>query len=197
MPPPKQTIIEDDVDDLDGEFKPHIVEAVILIIWPLDVLDQFNAPSSTKETPVPKQEPEVEIDDEEFAKHFAAEMELFLNNISAAPTDSKLDESLSADEFRKQWEKLIIGDLEGNEAPPTAHSTSLPSTSGHAEKQSSAELEEEFQNLVKQTMEKLKESDDTIKVGFPNKHWIQLLTPSYRLMNRTMISQIFYLPLQI
>ncbi|PVF93314.1 Pex19 protein [Serendipita vermifera] len=166
MPPPKKNIIEDDVDDLD------------------DVLEQFNAPSTSTSKPAASSQPkeipakaEGDIDEDDFAKQFAAEMEAFMKSLTNAggeggdadtPIDPKAAEQAEA--LRQAWEKLLIDDLEGNDSESDEEMpNSKPSTTNTQEKPKPApktgtsKSEDDFQKAVRQAMEKLKQSDDTNK----------------------------------
>ncbi|KAG8835475.1 Peroxisome chaperone and import receptor, partial [Serendipita sp. 399] len=157
-------IIEDDVDDLD------------------DVLEQFNAPSTSTATQaktdaIPKKpSKEEDISEEEFAKRFAEEMEAFMKGLidpegkDAGPIDPEA--AKQAENLRKAWEQLLVDDLEGEDdksmdEPSSAPSTSKPSApkekSNKEAESSKKEVEDEFQKAVKQAMDKLKESDASNK----------------------------------
>ena len=151
-----------------------------------DVLEQFHAPptSTSKSTTQSKQKEESEnkegeeIDEEEFARQFAAEMERFMKGLvdpgstpsAAGPVDPEA--AMQAEALRKAWEQLLVEDLEGEDesmasaAPPVAASGSNPkaSKSGGGSKQGTSQVGDKFQKAVSQTMEKLKESDDSSKV---------------------------------
>jgi peroxin-19 len=145
------------------------------------VLEQFNAPSTSTSKPATQskqKEPSVkdeEIDEEDFAKQFAAEMEAFMKGLvdpgskpSAEPVDPEA--AKQAEALRKAWEQLLVEDLEGEEedalmATPAVASGSKPKPkSTESSKEPTSKVEDEFQNAVKQAMEKLKESDDSSKV---------------------------------
>jgi peroxin-19 len=114
-------------------------------------------------------------EDAEFARQFAAEMEAFMKGLANASALSQgADASSSSnsaaalsdhEELRKTWEKLLVEDLEADPASSLEGISGLPgSSSGKAPVSDSTVAEDTFQRAVKQTMEKLKESDDTIKV---------------------------------
>lgn len=144
----------------------------------IDVLEKFNAPAASSSsskpavtnTTVPKTNNEESINDEDFAKQFAAEMEAFMQELvnpdgKSEPLDPKVADQAEA--LRKTWEQLLVDDLEGNDekddestsselsgSKPKAEAASRPSTS---------QAEDEFQKAVRQAMEKIKESDDSNK----------------------------------
>lgn len=138
---------------------------------PADVLEQFTAPSTSTAKPSAQSNPqaaeqnEVEVDDEDFAKHFAAEMEAFMKSISdpASATADSLDPKVAheAEALRKAWEQMLIDDLEGNEGT----STDVPSETTATKADGAPGSEAPFQTAVKQAMEKLKESDDSNKAS--------------------------------
>lgn len=69
------------------------------------------------------------------------------------------------EELRKAWEKLLVEDLEADPASSLEGISGLPGPSStKAPASDSTAAEDTFQRAVKQAMEKLKESDDTIKV---------------------------------
>jgi len=111
-------------------------------------------------------------EDAEFAKQFAAEMEAFMKGLAnaGAVADASSSSNSAAplpdhEELRKAWEKLLVEDLEADPASSLEGMSGLPgSSSGKAPVSDSTVVEDTFQRAVKQTMEKLKESDDTIKV---------------------------------
>jgi len=114
-------------------------------------------------------------EDAEFARQFAADMEAFMNGLaSAGPLSQTTDASGSSTsatafpdpgELRKVWEKLLVEDLEADPASSLEGISGVPGpSSGTAPTSDSTATEDTFQRAVKQTMEKLKESDDTIKV---------------------------------
>jgi hypothetical protein len=136
-----------------------------------DVLEQFNAPStsttktSAQSNPQVAEQNEVEIDDEDFAKHFATEMEEFMKSMSdpASAATDPLDPKVAreAEALRKVWEQMLIDDLEGNEGT----STDVPSETTATKADGAPGSEAPFQTAVKQAMEKLKESDDSNKAS--------------------------------
>ena len=117
-----------------------------------------------------------EIDEEDFAKQFAAEMEAFMKGLvdpgstpSAEPVDPEA--AKQAEALRKAWEQLLVEDLEGEEEDEHMATTGVASgskpkaaKSTESSKESTSKVEDEFQKAVKQAMEKLKESDDSSKV---------------------------------
>ena len=116
-------------------------------------------------------------EDVEFARQFAADMEAFMNGLaSAGALPQATDASGSSNsatalpdpgEFRKAWEKLLVEDLEADPASSLERISGVPgSSNGTAPAPDSTTTEDTFQRAVKQAMEKLKESDDTIKVQF-------------------------------
>ena len=134
--------------------------------------------SATKGTgPAPEAiEPEdIADEDAEFARQFAAEMEAFMQGLtnggalSQVTGESSGSNSAGAlpdhDEMQKAWKKLLVEDLEADPASSLEAISSLPGSSSRKPPASdSTAAEDTFQNAVKQAMEKLKESDDTIKV---------------------------------
>ena len=69
------------------------------------------------------------------------------------------------EELRKAWEKLLVEDLEADPASSLEGILGVPgASSGKAPASGPATTGDTFQHAVKQAMEKLKESDDTIKV---------------------------------
>jgi len=139
-----------------------------------DVLEQFNAPStsttktSAQSNPQVAEKNEVEIDDEDFAKHFATEMEAFMKSMSdpASAATDPLDPKVAreAETLRKVWEQMLIDDLEGNEeTSPDAPSGTTSSKATNVDGASGPE--DPFQKAVKQAMDKLKESDDSNKAS--------------------------------
>lgn len=114
-------------------------------------------------------------EDAEFAKQFAAEMEAFMKGLENASALSQVADASSSsnsaaaqsdhEELRKAWEKLLVEDLEADPASSLEGISGVPgSSSGKAPVSNSTVAEDGFQRVVKQAMEKLKESDDTIKV---------------------------------
>jgi peroxin-19 len=145
------------------------------------VLEQFNAPSTSTSKPTTQskqKEPSTkdeEIDEEDFAKQFAAEMEAFMKGLvdpgskpSAEPVDPEA--AKQAEALRKAWEQLLVEDLEGEEedermaTPAVASGSNRATQSAESSNESKSKVEDEFQNAVKQAMEKLKKSDDSSKV---------------------------------
>lgn len=141
------------------------------------MIEQFNAPSTSSAQPqtqegfssAPEKEPELNEDD--FAKQFATEMEEFMKSISgpeataAGPVDPKIAQE--AESLKKMWEQMLINDLEGNkegnsgEAAATASTskpTDSPGTTGATE--STPSTEDAFQKAVRQAMDKLKKSNE-------------------------------------
>lgn len=79
------------------------------------------------------------------------------SNSAAAQSDHE--------ELRKAWEKLLVEDLEADPASSLEGISGISgSSSGKTPVSNSTVAEDGFQRVVKQAMEKLKESDDTIKV---------------------------------
>jgi len=108
-------------------------------------------------------------EDAEFAKQFAAEMEAFMKGLATATDASSSSDSAAAladpEDLRKAWEKLLVEDLEADPTSSLEGILGVPgSSSGKAPASGPATTGDTFQHAVKQTMEKLKESDDTIKV---------------------------------
>ena len=114
-------------------------------------------------------------EDAEFARQFAAEMEAFMKGLASAGALSQATNSNSGsdsaaalpdpEELRKVWETLLVEDLEADPASSLEGISGVPgSSSGKAPASDSTIIEDNFQRAVEQTMEKLKESDDTIKV---------------------------------
>lgn len=160
----------------------------------LDVLEQFNAPptrpapvappsTSTSQTASTSMGPtsaftipeDIADEDAEFAKQFAAEMEAFMNGLASAgalpqTTDASGNSNSATTlpdpgEFRKAWETLLVEDLEANPASSLEGILGVPGlSSGTGPTSDSTAPEDTFQKAVKQAMDKLKESDDTIKV---------------------------------
>jgi peroxin-19 len=137
---------------------------------PTDVLQQFNVPStstakSAQSNTQAAEQNEVEVDDEDFAKQFAAEMEAFMKTISdpTSTTADSLDPKVAheAEALRKVWEQIMINDLEGNEET----STDVPSGTTTTKADGASGSKDPFQKAVKQAMEKLKESDDSNKAS--------------------------------
>lgn len=142
------------------------------------MLEQFNAPSTSTSKPAAQtkeKEPSIkseDIDEEDFAKQFAAEMEAFMKGLvdpgsepSAEPADPEA--AKQAEALRKAWEQLLVEDLEGGDedermTTPAASGSDPKATEGS--KETKAKVNAEFQNAVKQAMEKLKESDNTSRV---------------------------------
>jgi peroxin-19 len=193
MPPSKVTL-DDEVDDLDGTSSPSLISQPIGLTRLLDVLEQFNAPptrpapvrppSTSISQAAPKSTdptstmtiPEgIADEDAEFARQFAAEMEAFMKGLASAETLSKATNASSSsnsaatlpdpEELRKAWEKLLVEDLEADPASTLEVISDVPgSSSGKPLTSDPTAIEDTFQTAVKQAMEKLRESDDTIKV---------------------------------
>lgn len=121
----------------------------------------------------------------EFAAQLQVGMEELLKELGQAPQDGEDPKEIAA--MREAWEKMLlagmdergtesIGDLSGvsGGAPPTAanptssknttRSQPGPSTSSTSNLNSSGDAD--FQKTIRQAMEKLKESDEALKV-FP------------------------------
>lgn len=165
MPPSKQTTIEDDVDDLD------------------DVLEQFNAPSTSTKAKEPAKAPKApdaakkddSIDEDEFAKQFADEMEAFMKSLAdpsgSIPSEIDPDAAKKAEALRKAWESLLVDDLEQEDETLEDATLNVPSTStgtkssatADAKSKTKEEAEDAFQNAVKSAMDKLKKSDESNK----------------------------------
>ena len=114
-------------------------------------------------------------EDAEFARQFAAEMEAFMKGLANAGTPSQVTDAGSSsnsaaalpdhEELRKAWENLLVEDLEADLGSSLEGISGLPgSSTGKAPASDSTTTEDPFQRAVTQAMEKLKESDDTIKV---------------------------------
>jgi peroxin-19 len=113
-------------------------------------------------------------EDAEFARQFAAEMEAFMKGLTSAgglsqATDASSSSNSTAalpdpEELRKAWEKMLVEDLEADPASSLGGISGVPGPSSGKVPPGSTVIEDTFQRAVKQTMEKLKESDDTIKV---------------------------------
>lgn len=168
------------------------------------MLDQFNAPAASSSSSKPVAAPttstaasaskkDEEVDDEDFARQFAAEMEAFMQGLvnpegkEDGPIDPKAADQAEA--LRKAWEQLLVDDLEamdlktredddestgseisGPKVPEEAKAKAKPETKaksglGTSSQASTSQAEDEFQKAVRQAMEKLKESDDSNKVG--------------------------------
>ncbi len=121
-------------------------------------------------------------EDAEFARQFAAEMEAFMQGLtnggalSQATGESSSSNSAAAlpdhDELQKAWKKLLVEDLEADPASSLEGISGLPGSSNiKAPASDSTAAEDTFQRAVKQAMEKLKESDDTIKVQTSLLRW--------------------------
>jgi peroxin-19 len=133
------------------------------------------APKDTGPTPAVTIPDDITDEDAEFARQFAAEMETFMKGLANAGDNSQVTGASSSpnpaaalpdhEELRKAWEKLLVEDLEADPTSSLEGISGLPgSSSGKAPPSDSTIAEDTFQRAVKQAMEKLKESDDTIKV---------------------------------
>ena len=120
---------------------------------------------------------------DEFAKQLAAEMETMMRALSGEdPSCSSKDTDASGSDtrardvaFREAWDKMLIEDLEGGgkgngldtflgrgDDPEKEAVENTESAGGGAEQ---AEVEEDpFQKAIRQAMEKLQDSDDSLKV---------------------------------
>jgi peroxin-19 len=120
---------------------------------------------------------------DDFAKQLAAEMEAMLLAMSGesgplgSEPQTESDTQAQDTAFREAWNKMIIQDLEGDgkgnglgtllgrrdDTEDDAHTTEQKKHSGD-EKQKMPEAEDPFQKAIRQAMEKLQDSDDTLKV---------------------------------
>ncbi|KAG9036877.1 Peroxisome chaperone and import receptor [Tulasnella sp. JGI-2019a] len=168
------TVEEDeDLDDLD------------------DVLEQFSKPQSKPAAstsaaskpqygppPPPSLDPSPTGDmagdlGPDFAAELAANMESLMKELVGG------DPAITADvnpeeerEMREAWEKLIIGDLEGDSMTtgmskglPEFKGTSKAGDKGKAPAAKGAPTEDAFQKTIKEAMDRLKTSDDSAKAN--------------------------------
>lgn len=144
-----------------------------------EVLEQFNPtqrPSthqpSTSSAPVPTPALAVPPVEDEETKAFREALEkMLLENFEGISTDKNKnpEEAKAMKEIKDNWEKMLIEDLEGDGRGNSlfAAGSSSGSVAGQPtskETMSSADKEDPFQKVIRQAMEKLKSSDDALKV---------------------------------
>jgi len=179
MPP---RINEEDVDDLDDvleEFnkpappsRPPIPPVISQQPSIASSLDTSNVSSTVPNA----NDPGDDSISEEFAKQFAAEMEAMMRTLSGEDAQSSSSpETEAAKKFHEAWEKMVIEDLEadgrGNDLLPVK-----PVPSGDDSKQkeklpsdaSGNGKEDPFQRAIRQAIDKLHDSDETLKADSKN-----------------------------
>lgn len=113
------------------------------------------------------------VEDEETKAFREALEKMLLESFQGLPADKDMntDEIKAAREMRDNWEKMLIEELEAGErgnslstSSGTSGSTKNQSTSKEKGKIDSASGEDPFQKAIRQAMDKLKSSDDALKV---------------------------------
>jgi hypothetical protein len=163
----------------------------------LDVLDAFKADSKPKRSaPQPPTDPSVsssrprknstleedpaDLFGEEFAAQLQEGMAELLKELGQAPKDGEDPHEIA--EMRKAWERMLVASMDGGDAdsvklpgvfggtPPSTNSGPPPSKDAPAiskAESSSKSGEKDFQQTIRQAMEKLKNSEEALKVCDP------------------------------
>ncbi|KAG8898139.1 Peroxisome chaperone and import receptor [Tulasnella sp. 403] len=176
--PARPVTVEDDenLDDLD------------------DVLEQFSQPPPPPKPsrpahgpPPPPSADDVGLDDD-FAAELAAGMESLMKELAAAGVEGPPPDPAKEKEMREAFEKMLIADLEGGpnpfeglsdpfkgnpspapSAPPrpgTSNARANPTASSASG--SSSKVDDAFQRTIKEAMDRLKTSEDTLKADAAN-----------------------------
>jgi peroxin-19 len=174
LPATSVTIDDDeDVDDLDGMvFKYVCFDNRGSLLFPADVLEEFSKPSTAKAKPPSSTQPpvvsssvlddhsepteaELEAIEASFAAELAAGMEALMKGLSGPSVNasSKGDPVTEERELDEAFAKMLM-----QEGVPGASKVAGSNTS-------SGPPPPDFQKTVREAVERLKNSDETLKVG--------------------------------